>query len=778
MITKNSSGSSLNPNYASVVQGDSRSFLAKLFLNGTELDCDIVNLETRKGSCGSSGFSVGSIISNMLTCQLKNLTTGIKGEDIQVRIGLEISGSIEWIKLGTFTVTEAPSSQYVTNVTAYGLINSKTGAMISLSGSASIANLLEAVRTATGLTVTIDSSVDQTKVIGGSFNGLTAYETIQIIAGCIGGYATDTYDGGIAIHVYSDTSTLSVSPDLMTTPPEIEEQPFEIVGVLCHVSDAVDVTREISGSINISGTGTVDTQSLTWLLPTLTAGTAFTVSGTYTVNGSQETIYEELTYGTSASVVLASDEDETWRYTLRLIYYGDSRMLIQLNASAISFSVSAELTQVTYVEHVDAVEYPATPTGNENLVITNERMTADLFSSVMAPNLIGYEYYPASVELALGDPRIEGDDVLSVTDVAGNVWIVPCHEVRHKYDGGFSTQITAVDASEADDSLSASAPLSTKLSQISQTSLQAKAAADRAYNAAESAQTSANIAHEAADAAQASADEAASAAESAQADATRAQGSADAAQKSADNAQQSANQAFREMSYVENIVGVLELVAQKGVYEPTTDETVQADKWYFRRISTSPETYEVVTELDSVYHLTEDTDIETGKTYYTRTGEGTEESPYVYTAVETPIVAEIGSYYEKYYNLVDISDSIRNYVSNHIVLLNDGLWLRPDEGATQIHISTVTGNEGVIIYGADDKVVAKYGSTAIIGDPGGFHLEIGEIVGGVPEVGFYLGSSKVAYLNSEELYVENNLSFGHFVFTERANRHFTLKLIN
>lgn len=49
----------------------------------------------------------------------------------------------------------------------------------------------------------------------------------------------------------------------------------------------------------------------------------------------------------------------------------------------------------------------------------------------------------------------------------------------------------------------------------------------------------------------------------------------------------------------------------------------------------------------SVYNLTTDTAIDSSKTYYTRSGAGTTESPYVYTAVTTPDVADIATYYEK-----------------------------------------------------------------------------------------------------------------------------------
>ena len=255
MITKNSSGSNLNANYGSVIQSDSRSFQAKLFLNGSELSCDILGLTAEKGSCGSSeGFSVGSVIANTLTCRLGGLSTSVKGEDIQVRIGLEISGSPEWVTLGTFTVTEAVTTQYETNVTAYGPIVAKTGVPFTAPATQSIGNIKTAIETATGLTVVLDQSINQTKVITKPLSGLNCYQVLQIVAACCGGYATDTYDGKIDIRAYSDTATLSVDTDLMTSPPQIEEQPFEVVGVLVHVSEAEDVERTISGSINISGT--------------------------------------------------------------------------------------------------------------------------------------------------------------------------------------------------------------------------------------------------------------------------------------------------------------------------------------------------------------------------------------------------------------------------------------------------------------------------------------------------------------------------------------------
>lgn len=47
-----------------------------------------------------------------------------------------------------------------------------------------------------------------------------------------------------------------------------------------------------------------------------------------------------------------------------------------------------------------------------------------------------------------------------------------------------------------------------------------------------------------------------------------------------------------------------------------------------------------------LYNPTEDTQVELGKVYYTRSGFGTFESPYVYTAVANPVAADLAAYYE------------------------------------------------------------------------------------------------------------------------------------
>lgn len=218
------------------------------------------------------------------------------------------------------------------------------------------------------------------------------------------------------------------------------------------------------------------------------------------------------------------------------------------------------------------------------------------------------------------------------------------------------------------------------------------------------------------------------------------------AQTAADSAKESADTAFSQLSVIENIVGVLNMVAERGEYAPAPEDEVQPDKWYFVKITEGK--YQMISEPESIYHLTEDTTIDITKTYYTRSGTGTEEDPYVYTVVDNPDVSEISTYYEKYYVLVGIDEAIQNYVSSHLVLVGDTLSLRTDGSDYRLDLTA----GGMQIVGKDGKPLATYGTDTIIGKSDKFHVKIdGE------ELGFYDGTVKVAYIRNDQLFIKSSV---------------------
>lgn len=66
---------------------------------------------------------------------------------------------------------------------------------------------------------------------------------------------------------------------------------------------------------------------------------------------------------------------------------------------------------------------------------------------------------------------------------------------------------------------------------------------------------------------------------------------------------------------------------------------------------------------EDVYEKTTDTALVAGKTYYTRSGSGTAESPYIYTVVSSPVVGSIGSYYEKHTGVPVVIGDLREGIA-------------------------------------------------------------------------------------------------------------------
>ena len=231
---------------------------------------------------------------------------------------------------------------------------------------------------------------------------------------------------------------------------------------------------------------------------------------------------------------------------------------------------------------------------------------------------------------------------------------------------------------------------------------------------------------------------------------------AEDAKTSADNAKRSADTAFSQLSIVENIVGVLDLISKNGDYRLTQDPEIVPDKWYFSRTGTGttadPYVY-TVANVTTTYALTLDVEIDPNKTYYTRSGTAPD---YVYTPVANPVVADIGTYYEAFknpsadglYELIGIDQSIQNYVSSHLVLTGNTLSLKTDGSDYRLDLTS----DGMKVIGADGNPLATYGTSTVIGDSTKFHVQIDGT-----ELGFYDGNVKVAYVRNNQLFIERSV---------------------
>lgn len=370
MITKNSNGNPLTASYGDYIKEDARALEATLYVNGNVLTGELDEFKIVKGSCGTlTDFTVGNIVSSQFTATIEDLEDAVKGETIEVRIGLELPDeSYEWVTLGFFIINDVRTMEDVSVITGHGVLTSASGSAFTEPATKTLANIATNIGTGLGCTVTLDASIDDTLEVDGAMNGITVYQALQILTTLVGGYAVETNDGNVKICVYDDTPTLTVSTDITET-PRVEADDFAITGVKCRVSEA---SSSSSGSI-------------------------------------------------------------------------------------------------------PAVEYSQ---GTVNLDMTSRYMTQDLFDD-MYPNIIGYTYRPASVVMLLGDPRLEGNDVIQLEhydeDTETTVtYIVPCHKLTHYYDGGLFSVIQAVKATDIDTDIGTMSPFQTAISQINSEVISAK----------------------------------------------------------------------------------------------------------------------------------------------------------------------------------------------------------------------------------------------------------------------------------------------------------------
>lgn len=370
--------------------------------------------------------------------------------------------------------------------------------------------------------------------------------------------------------------------------------------------------------------------------------------------------------------------------------------------------------------------------------------------------------------------------------------------------------------------------------QASSAALSAQASARAAGIAAEDARVTAESVRGIAVKAQEDAAAAASAASDAQESADEAhdtaidaQAAADTAQASANSAMNSANSALLNLSEIEKVVGAAEWIYSHGTYRnyPPYVTEFDASAIYYVPSASSPTGYAIVdnpteqgmwdyeltadTTVDPektyyvqvttyTYALTTDTEIVAGKAYYTYDPENDEydlvDEPVAedlptyyertdtvtYEPVENPVDSELPNYYERssLYYVLDISESVQNYIATHLALNNDGLHIFGNPG----DYNALLGIDGLDIRESGGTSVAKYGEDFRVGKVSGVYLQ------GTPTrlaftssagdiVYFGLDEQQVWSMFMEQAYVRDMIRFGNYAWVKRANGNLTMKYL-
>lgn len=171
-----------------------------------------------------------------------------------------------------------------------------------------------------------------------------------------------------------------------------------------------------------------------------------------------------------------------------------------------------------------------------------------------------------------------------------------------------------------------------------------------------------------------------------------------------------ARSALTRVSTVDEVVDILGWVGDYGEYEATSDTEVVSGKYYFTK--DSEQTVEPTVETQSLRG-----GMMLMASSLTATANETEPTATGYTYVENPTgnPSENG-----YYELSGVSSAVSKYLKTHLKMESDGLYVLLDDSGFRLRIT----NTAVQVINESGTVVGEYSTTTTIGDSTANHVYI------------------------------------------------------
>ena len=278
MLTLNSDGQAFSQAFVDAVTGPSTSYTVKLFLDGSELACDIMRLELTMGDAGEgmsadSGFQLGAVSSARMSATLLDCTASLDGVELEVRIGVDTGSGYEYATVAHVTVSKVRGSAGKVSIEAVGRIASVLAQepLGLASGDVQPANLAQAIASASGLDVSLGAFAS-TAIPVHVEDYYTCRDALEALASALGGFATELA-GGVLVSPYSLAATFAGDLDKVTALPQLAEEDFVIDGLVVVVPATVpdEEGRLPEDTLYTFGTGRITVTDYDATLETATA---------------------------------------------------------------------------------------------------------------------------------------------------------------------------------------------------------------------------------------------------------------------------------------------------------------------------------------------------------------------------------------------------------------------------------------------------------------------------------------------------------------------------
>ena len=185
----------------------------KVVYGSTTIGAEQVKKCVYSGSFGGADtVTIGGVTAAMVTLTLSG-AHNLRDKTIAVSIGADVSGTVQYVPLGTFVVATCKQVDDTTTVTAYDAAYYALGGTYTptVSSGATVAAVLSDVATQCGLTLaTLPAAASTTSVVG-DLTGKTCRDMVGYLAALVGCNALIDRDGKLALRWFSDSGQ-SYSP--------------------------------------------------------------------------------------------------------------------------------------------------------------------------------------------------------------------------------------------------------------------------------------------------------------------------------------------------------------------------------------------------------------------------------------------------------------------------------------------------------------------------------------------------------------------------------------
>ena len=180
------------------IQQDSRTFQARITLEGKTITEGILSIRINGGSNSEDDFSLGSAVSRYVELEIEK--TGMRFEGYEFSLELGLNG--EYIPMGYFTAEKPKGDEERLSITAYDrMVKTERACFLELPDSTNTVAVLKGVGTIAGIEVVTEglTVIPMKKPVG-----YTCREVLSYVAQLYGGFAICNRAGKIEIKSYED----------------------------------------------------------------------------------------------------------------------------------------------------------------------------------------------------------------------------------------------------------------------------------------------------------------------------------------------------------------------------------------------------------------------------------------------------------------------------------------------------------------------------------------------------------------------------------------------